>query len=487
MLERGELPNLAALMARGVHAELETVEPVISPVVWTSIATGRKPEATGITDFYGTRLRMQVPTFFERLAASGRRVGLYDFLMTWPPATLPGGFVIPGWLRRDDSVTPPDVWSRIELPPFVADYDGLRSSEDYLGLARREVTQKAARWNQLMQAFDLDVGATTFYSADMTSHRFWRAAYPDEFDGAGANPEAAYPKAISQAMQGIDRSLGEIMSALSPDDSLLIASDHGFLASEEPRDVWVTSFREAAASVGLEDGHGFSVQTVFGVVILRVHPGAFDAQDALLGRLMELFESFRTKDGTPLLPVQRLDVASRPPGKQRPWTDRLRQWATRMLVTYWFEVQIDPNAHALLFAFPAGDELSRLWPDGELEVAGRKAPVSAAFTHEEFTGSHDPIGIFLAVGGPVVHRAKRDRISVLDIGPLVHYLAGDRIPDDLDGAVPTRFISAEQLKARPVEIAPAATFLGLPAGDPTTESSASRELTEKLRALGYVE
>ena len=32
---------------------LETVEPVISPTVWTSIATGRSPEAHGITSFFG--------------------------------------------------------------------------------------------------------------------------------------------------------------------------------------------------------------------------------------------------------------------------------------------------------------------------------------------------------------------------------------------------------------------------------------------------
>ncbi|MFP8881794.1 MAG: alkaline phosphatase family protein, partial [Myxococcota bacterium] len=78
MLASGELPNIAALIARGATANLETVEPVTSPVVWTSIATGRSPAAHGVTDFFATRLSIRAPSSFERLAHSGLRVGLYD-------------------------------------------------------------------------------------------------------------------------------------------------------------------------------------------------------------------------------------------------------------------------------------------------------------------------------------------------------------------------------------------------------------------------
>ena len=69
MLESGELPNLQRLINRGGSAELDTVEPIISPVVWTSIATGRSPEAYRVTDFFSTRAMIAVPTIYERLAA----------------------------------------------------------------------------------------------------------------------------------------------------------------------------------------------------------------------------------------------------------------------------------------------------------------------------------------------------------------------------------------------------------------------------------
>ena len=128
MIAAGELPNLAAIARDGVSADLETVEPVTSPVVWTSIATGRSPSNHGVTDFFSTSTDVATPTVFERLAARGMRVGLYDYLMTWPPVDLPNGFVIPGWLRRDDAVTPSDVWTRAGTSPWVNAYTPLKTN-----------------------------------------------------------------------------------------------------------------------------------------------------------------------------------------------------------------------------------------------------------------------------------------------------------------------------------------------------------------------
>jgi predicted AlkP superfamily phosphohydrolase/phosphomutase len=118
LLAAGKLPNLAALIERGVAAELETVEPVISPVVWTSMATGQRPEVHGVHDFFADARSVAAPTIFERLAVQGLRVGTYEWLVTWPPRALPGGFVIPDWLRRDLALAPADVFPRAGVSDY---------------------------------------------------------------------------------------------------------------------------------------------------------------------------------------------------------------------------------------------------------------------------------------------------------------------------------------------------------------------------------
>ncbi|MEW6747957.1 MAG: alkaline phosphatase family protein, partial [Planctomycetota bacterium] len=48
LLAEGALPNLRAIVDGGVSAPLRTIEPMLSPVIWTTIATGRAPEDHGI-------------------------------------------------------------------------------------------------------------------------------------------------------------------------------------------------------------------------------------------------------------------------------------------------------------------------------------------------------------------------------------------------------------------------------------------------------
>ena len=70
LLAEGALPHFAALARDGVSAELETVEPVNSPTVWTSIATGRSPSAHGLAELPADCARPPRADLFERLAAA---------------------------------------------------------------------------------------------------------------------------------------------------------------------------------------------------------------------------------------------------------------------------------------------------------------------------------------------------------------------------------------------------------------------------------
>jgi hypothetical protein len=57
LIARGELPNLAALRARGAWGPLATLKPTASPIIWTTAFTGVAPERPGIDAFTKKRLR----------------------------------------------------------------------------------------------------------------------------------------------------------------------------------------------------------------------------------------------------------------------------------------------------------------------------------------------------------------------------------------------------------------------------------------------
>src|SRR5262245_10302880 len=43
LIRRGKLPNFARLRREGAYGLLESTQPLLSPIIWTSIATGMPP------------------------------------------------------------------------------------------------------------------------------------------------------------------------------------------------------------------------------------------------------------------------------------------------------------------------------------------------------------------------------------------------------------------------------------------------------------
>ncbi|MCK4511716.1 alkaline phosphatase family protein, partial [bacterium] len=107
LLEAGELPNLARLMADGASGPLRSLEPRRkSPVIWTTIATGRSPDDHGVGGFlvgddqrgrtsyshYSSNM-WQAPAFWDIFGRNGFDVGIIAWLVTWPPWEV-NGFMV---------------------------------------------------------------------------------------------------------------------------------------------------------------------------------------------------------------------------------------------------------------------------------------------------------------------------------------------------------------------------------------------------------
>ncbi len=55
LMEAGGLPALASLAERGVMGNVATLQPALSPMLWTSIATGKLANQHGVLGFPRTR------------------------------------------------------------------------------------------------------------------------------------------------------------------------------------------------------------------------------------------------------------------------------------------------------------------------------------------------------------------------------------------------------------------------------------------------
>lgn len=104
LIRAGRMPNLASLIRRGVRTDLHTITPMLSPLLWTTIATGVTPDRHGILDFLTTDPRTgdqvpvssalrRVPAFWNVLTQSGVSQGIVAWLATWPAEAVSGHLV----------------------------------------------------------------------------------------------------------------------------------------------------------------------------------------------------------------------------------------------------------------------------------------------------------------------------------------------------------------------------------------------------------
>jgi tetratricopeptide (TPR) repeat protein len=104
LIARGRVPNLARLKREGAWARLRSSVPMLSPLLWTTAATGKTPDRHGINDFLVTdpRTGQRVPinSTFRRtkaiwniLTEAGLPSDIIAWWATWPAESISGHLV----------------------------------------------------------------------------------------------------------------------------------------------------------------------------------------------------------------------------------------------------------------------------------------------------------------------------------------------------------------------------------------------------------
>ena len=138
---RGRLPNLARLKAQGAWARLRSNVPTLSPLLWTTVATGKAPDRHGINDFLviDPRTGRMVPinSTFRRakamwniLTEAGLSSDFIAWWATWPAETIQGHIISDRVAYSTFDLSGPKQGRGAVSPPeYASTVDTLRVSE----------------------------------------------------------------------------------------------------------------------------------------------------------------------------------------------------------------------------------------------------------------------------------------------------------------------------------------------------------------------
>jgi tetratricopeptide (TPR) repeat protein/arylsulfatase A-like enzyme len=274
LMAAGRMPNLARLVKNGVRSNLLSITPMLSPVIWTSIATGVEPARHGVMDFLArtaggesepvTSSARRVPTFWELLSDAGVRVGITGWWATWPADPVKGYMVTDrvayqlfGYSSDARSaagktwpetaydtvrplIVPTDTipWSEVETYlegprrlPAEFEADELSRLEEFrtlLAAGKTYLDVALAMRKREKVAFE----AVYFEGTDTVGHLFMSYRAP-QLSSVDARGYASFRSVVDRYYETADRMLGRLLEGREG-WTVIVLSDHGF-ASDATR------------------------------------------------------------------------------------------------------------------------------------------------------------------------------------------------------------------------------------------------------------
>ncbi len=287
LMAAGRMPNLARLVREGASGNLRSYDPMFSPLLWTTVATGKAPTEHGVGDFLvkdaTTGERHPITSDFRRVKALWNIWGDFDRPSAWlgwwasfPAETIQGtivtdylaaaishggaeaaagtaGIASPAEFLRGQTglLVAPSQISRDEvariLPVTEAEYraaldDIAKPSKmgdptrvvDPAGFAMRVLAQAKTYHNIAMSQLESGVPFVAVYyeAIDMMGHGF-QHFLPPKMSFVSDADYLRCRDAVPNFYAWQDERLGELLGAAGPQTVTMIMSDHGFRVGED--------------------------------------------------------------------------------------------------------------------------------------------------------------------------------------------------------------------------------------------------------------
>ena len=236
------LPNLRKLVSTGIYGKLKSTIPAITCPAWTSMVTSANPGRLGIYGFrnrtaydyeglqFVTSRLVKEPPVWSLLSAQNKKVIVIGVPQTYPPSPI-NGCMITGFLTPDTShnyTYPEELRREVEYITggYKLDVENFRTDDKAPVISSvYEMTGKRFKLaKNFVQNKEWDFFMMVEIGPDRLHHAFWRyydTNHPGYFAGN------VYESVIPDYYVYLDKEIGEFISLLDNNTTIMVVSDHG--------------------------------------------------------------------------------------------------------------------------------------------------------------------------------------------------------------------------------------------------------------------
>ena len=299
LLESGQMPNLKRFVEEGVRGNVATLTPPLSPMLWTSIATGKTADKHGVLGFAEpdgvsgksrpvTSTGRTCKAIWNILSDAGRPAGAINWFASHPAEQI-NGFVVTdrfahptGPLKPNEphlgwALIPGSVWPEDDLEPLsgVRVHPQMITQEQVLEFIPEATDAESANWQKVRELRALLAHCATVHNAataflddrdwdflgiyydaiDRFAHAFMEF-HPPRMGHIEEAEFERYKGVMNACYRYHDLLLGRLMNMIDEETAVILLSDHGFHSGKtRPR-----------GTSAIEDGQPAAWHRPYGVI-----------------------------------------------------------------------------------------------------------------------------------------------------------------------------------------------------------------------------
>jgi predicted AlkP superfamily phosphohydrolase/phosphomutase/tetratricopeptide (TPR) repeat protein len=349
MLEKGLLPNLQAFMEAGTSGNLATLGPVLSPMLWNSVATGKYAYKHGIYGFTEpdrtnggarpfTSYSRSTKAIWNIFSQLGMKTNVINWWASHPAEPIDGCVVsnlfagvkpgTDGPIVPEGVVHPPELAKHLgrfkvfpqeltseQICAFIPEAARVNQEEDsrvetFAKVFTETLTTHAVA-TAVMENEPWDVMAIYYTCHDHFCHAFM-PFHPPRLPWVPEEDFEIYKDVITGAYRFSDMMLGRLLQLSGPDTTVMICSDHGFESGPlrtigNPREPAGPAADHRQYGIFLAKGPNIRAgERVYGASLIDIAPTMLASLGIAIGEDMDgrpLLEIFRDAPAVETIPT----------------------------------------------------------------------------------------------------------------------------------------------------------------------------------------